>query len=81
MRTGDRRGFQTGTFVPIREKVQKSEYFRQNSCYFPAILVAYYTSASGFEPVRSGFRFHSGPGVHPLHPAIDAWREMKPGGA
>jgi len=48
---------------------------------FPAILVAYYTSASGFEPVRSGFRFHSGPGIHPPHPAIDAWREMKPGGA
>jgi hypothetical protein len=34
VRTGDRRGFQTGTFVPIREKVQKSEYFRQKLLFF-----------------------------------------------
>ncbi len=32
---GDRRGFQTGTFVPFREKARKLRIFRQNSCYFP----------------------------------------------
>lgn len=34
MRTGGRSGFQTGTFVPIREKARKPELFRRNSCYF-----------------------------------------------
>jgi hypothetical protein len=44
----------------------------------PALLAANDSSSARFEPIRSRLRFHSGSRVHPLHPAINAWRETKP---
>jgi hypothetical protein len=80
---GGQSGFQTGTFVPIREKARKPEFSGKIAAIFPAVLVANRSSAAGFEPVRSRHRFRSGPGGSPTAslPALDARREMKPGGA